>query len=447
VLLIGRHFWPHGSIDAAAYLMQLATDLCRRDIHTEVLTPQYASSWAPRFDFRELTVHRPASAPRFDSAIGRDWSVNRYVRILASWIREHGRSYDVMMIDRAQEEVIAAVEAAKSVGCATVVRIGGWEQDNDIRWWQTHRSAGRCMAFTRRADIVVAKSPQDHRALVANAFEHERVVRIQDGFTAGSTRAERDKQRYRRALAAINGDLAAPADMPVALCCTPLRGDTGIRMLTESIRVLVSRYPRLRFWLIGDGPDRGSIYDFLRGEGVRDAIAMPGSFAEMKDLFIAADLFVQLGGTGLDSHLRQAVNESLPIVSVDNESTRAVLSADAPASGRVGGNVNVSSEHEHKTDSDLVAWFEPDRIKSLRLAMRRVLDQPQESADRAAELRRVLCRQRPHHDTVDAYVQLIRRLAGRRANKTDAQQSKTERSNSQQSDTQHTDAPSIESAS
>ena len=80
VLLIGRHFWPHGSIDSAAYLIGLATDLSRRGLHVEVLTPQYASTWPTRIDFRGLTVHRPVAAPRFDGTIARDWSVNRYVR-------------------------------------------------------------------------------------------------------------------------------------------------------------------------------------------------------------------------------------------------------------------------------------------------------------------------------------------------------------------------------
>ena len=138
-----------------------------------------------------------------------------------------------------------------------------------------------------------------------------------------------DRIEIRRALASINGDLAAPADMPVALCCAPMNSRSGIRMLVESVRVLVSRFPKLHLWFIGDGPDRDSIHEYLRGEGVRDAVAMPGSFAEMKDLFFAANVFVQCDGFGLDSFLRQAVSAGLPLVSVDNESTRAVLAEPA----------------------------------------------------------------------------------------------------------------------
>ena len=400
VLLIGRRFWPHGSEDSAAYLIGLATELSRRGLCVDVLTPQYAPSWPVRVDFRGITVHRPVSAPRFDGMIARDWSVNRYVRLLMNWIREHGRAYDVLLIDRAQEEALAAIDAAKQVGCATIIRVGGWQQDSDLRWWESSRSAGRCMAMARRADAIVAKSSADQRALIAAAFDGGRLTLIDDGFDSGIKRSKQEKIELRRALASINGDLAAPADMPVSLCCAPMNSRSGLRMFVESARVMISRFPQLHFWFIGDGPDRDWIHDYLRGEGVRDSVAMPGSFSEMRDLFLASDVYVQCGAFGLDSFLRQAVSAELPVVSVDDESTRSILTA-SPHAG------------SHRGATDLVAWFQAGKIKSLRVAMRSVLDDYPASLQRAQTLRRIVCRDRPHHRAVDQYAALIHRLASR----------------------------------
>jgi len=398
VLAIGRHFWPLGANDSAAHLMELATDLSRSGLHLEVLTPSWSNAQPKRFVFREFTVHRPIAAPRFDGAFVRDWSVNRYLRLLAGWIRDTGTSFDVLIADTAREEAVAAMDAAKSLGCATVVRLGGWDQDGDLAWWQAHRTAGRCLAAVRRADAVIVKTSTEHRELIARGFRSNQLHRIEPGFASATVRSESAKLEARRVLAATNADLAAPLDMPVIVCCAPLNDDPGIRMLIESVRVLVSRFPGLRFWFIGDGPYRDSYYDYLRGEGVRDAIALPGSFTDMQEILAAADLYVQTNGGGLDSFLRQAVAADLPVVSVDTAATRAVLAVP-----------------QQDAAAEWVTWYQPHQIKSLRLAVRSVLENRLPCLERAQHLRRHLARQRPRQASVQAYVKLISLLAARRS--------------------------------
>ncbi len=94
VLLIGRRFWPHGSIDSAAHLFQLAAALHRRGVAVEVLTPRYSSTWPVEFKIREIPVHRPVMAPK------RDWSIGRYTRSLTAWLRQHVTSYDCCSVIR-----------------------------------------------------------------------------------------------------------------------------------------------------------------------------------------------------------------------------------------------------------------------------------------------------------------------------------------------------------
>ena len=125
------------------------------------------------------------------------------------------------------------------------------------------------MANAHRADGVIAKSPQEHRKLIASAFDCSKLIRIDDGFEAVAP--QRTSQN--RGTASIGGDqwrsCRTRGYAGRTLLCTDDDRPQGIRMLVESVRVLVARYPTLRFWFIGDGPYRDSMYDYLRGEGVQ----------------------------------------------------------------------------------------------------------------------------------------------------------------------------------
>jgi glycosyltransferase involved in cell wall biosynthesis len=373
--------------------------LARRGLHVEVLTPRYATGWSQRFYFRDILVHRPLGAPRFEAAIGREWSVNRYIRSLATWIREQGRSFDVILVDRAREELVAAVEASKTLRCATLVRIGQWGPQNDLHWWSTGRSAARCFEAVRATDGVIAKSASDHRALVSRGLAPEQLFRIDDGFASGTPRSADRRSQARKMLAAVNRDLHTGPDTPVMLCCGPMTSTSGMNLVARSARVLGERYPDLRFWLVGDGPSRDSIDELVRGEGVGASVAMPGSFATLEDVFSAADLFVQPDSCGLESIFRSAVSFALPTVVVDTPETRGVLErVEGPSHG----------------DQPCIGWFEQGSVKSLRSAARTVLDDKRRSLDQARQLRRWLCRYRPRSATIDAYVELIERAAAGR---------------------------------
>ena len=157
--MVGRRFWPHGSIDSAAFLYQLAIGLNRRGIDIEVMTPRYASSWPEELVIQEIPVHRPAAAPRSD------WSMGRYVRHVTSWLRDHSGSFDVLLVDSIREESIAAIEAARTIGCATILRFGGWGVQGDWTYWQSSRAARRCSVIGKRAGCVISKNAASHRAL------------------------------------------------------------------------------------------------------------------------------------------------------------------------------------------------------------------------------------------------------------------------------------------
>jgi len=396
VLLVGRRFWPHGGFDSAGSLMQLATALKRRAIDVRVLTPRYSSHWPVEFRFGDIPVYRPVLAPR------RDWSLGRYTRSLTQWLREHARELDIIFCDSIREEAIAAIEASRGTDCGVVLRASGWGASSDVSWWTTSRSARRCRVIGRLADAVVAPSAACQRSLIAAGYAGQRVHRIVAGFAAGALHTDLARYQARKSLATANADLAAEPEDPVLLCAAPMTRGSGVNELVAAGRALVARFPRLRLWLVGDGPHRDWIYQTLRGEGLRASIAMPGSFCEVDDLLAAADVFFQGDDDGLEFWLPAAIAAEIPVVAIDSREVRTVI-------GSPPGTADAAT-------TDRLQWCAVGKqgtvtAKSVRIGVTAVLQDLPAARHRATELRRLLLRKRPSSQAVEAYVELFRQLA------------------------------------
>ncbi|TWT79171.1 Glycosyl transferases group 1 [Planctomycetes bacterium CA13] len=389
VLLVGRHFWPSSSFDRTGYLCQLATGFHRGGLHVEILTPRYAASWPQRFCFREMLVHRPAAAPRSD------WSMGRYIRHQATWLKEYAQSYDALIVDAIREEALAVTEAGRSTETPVALICSGWGDRRDPVWWQTSRSARRCGAAAKSADHVIVKDAQSERLLISHGITRERLHRIDIGFASSLGISEDTRDEVRARLGRLNSDLFTMPDTPVIVCCGRMERDGAMDLLARSARFLASRYPDLRIWFIGDGPYRENLYDMLRSDGVRSSIAMPGTFADISDVLLSADLFVQADEQGLDFGLPSAVSAAIPIVAMDVPAVRSLLELPADSVG-----------HTESVPCN-VSLFKGATSKSLRAAIRGVLDNLPAARERAMLLRRYLTRTRPQSKAIDAYMKVI----------------------------------------
>ncbi|GAA4466231.1 glycosyltransferase [Novipirellula rosea] len=408
VLLVGRHFWPHASFDAAGFLAQLATDLYRSGVHVEVVTPRYAASWPEHFHFREIPVHRPAAAPRSD------WSMGRYVRHLTTWLKEHSESFDLILADSIREESQAVVEAASAAGIASVLVSAGWGDESDPAWWQSSRSARRCAATAKEADAIIVKNAAAERLMIAQGFPQSLLHRIEIGFTSSVNNLEDNRAAARNRLAAVNSDLTTRPESEVVLCTGRMQKNGAMQWLASTARPLIANRPDLRFWFVGDGPERQSLYDFLRADGVRNSIAMPGSFVDTTDLMIAADVFVHGDRQGLDFGLPSAVSAAIPIVAAEIAELRSLLTPIGKPIKRIASAA--PSDKPDDPQDEAVAWFSPGKSKSLRVAIRRTLDDMPQAKQRALQLRRDLVRSRPQTKAIEAYIDLMTRVVQEKSN-------------------------------
>lgn len=419
VLLIGRRFWPHVSIDMGGQLFQLACALRRQGAVVDVLTPRYSSSWPTEFTIREIPVHRPVMAPK------RDWSMGRYTRSLSTWLRQRSSNYDVILCDSIREESLAAIEASRSTGRPVILRSSGCGRESDPLWWTHSRSARRCGTIAKQADAVIVSSAECQRWLLTDGYTAKKLHRIDPGFAAGPVRSVAARRAARVALGAANSDLITEQDSTVLVCPSNMNRHSGVNQLALAARHLVARYPKLRLWFLGDGPNRDWIYDTLRGDGIRASIAMPGSFCDVEDILTAADIYFQPDDCGLEFWLPSAISAEVPVVAIDSKQTRALIgteitgNVDGQSKPRIGSELDIASP-AGSAPAHWVQWcsVSPREIltpKSVRAAIRNVLDGMDQAVDGAAQLRRVLLRTRPQSAAVDSYLKLMESVVGDRA--------------------------------
>lgn len=389
--MISRYYWPHFTIEAACRDARLAEAFAKSGIEVEVLTPRYASSWPERIMHREVVVQRPLVAPR------NAWLMGRYLRWLEAWLSENADRFDVFFCTQCNEDVIAAVRAKGPKSLRRIALHTGTGEAADHVVWPLSRNARRIRACMDRLDSIVVSWPSIHRELLAMGIAAKKLHRIDIGVPQSPLVGQRPDaeespesvRRSRAALAHVNGDLVLHHDSHVVIACGQMVPHGGMMTLASTLPSLLDIWPDLRFWLIGDGRQRDALHGYFRHHGVRQNVAMPGTFVDFDDLFRVADLLVVPSPSdALESTLPAAVGAGLPIIVADSAETRWFFSGV----------------------EELVGWFQPGDVKGLQSAIRAALvDLPARLAA-ARSLRRKWLQQRPYQATVESYQHLLQTI-------------------------------------
>ncbi|MEM0926923.1 MAG: glycosyltransferase, partial [Planctomycetota bacterium] len=320
VLVVGRYFWPLGCFDQAVHLMSLTNGLHESGMHVEVLTPKYHTDWADQFRFRDVAVHRPFRPPRTAWKKPFDRGTNRYVESLTQWILHHGKHFDLLYCDSAREESLAVMTAATALGIRSIVRVSGRGTASDIEWMKHSRYGKRVFQAASDASAIVVADASSERKWYANGGDSAKLIRICPGVFPSEPLGQ---QELRASLSRINRDFFVPQEHQVLLSIERHEQESGIRAIANAANSLSIELPRLQYWLVGDGQNREAIYSKLRSDGLRQSIAMPGSFGRVDDIFYAADLIVHAGDDGFDALIPSAVEAGLPLVLADSEAARS----------------------------------------------------------------------------------------------------------------------------
>lgn len=413
--MVGRSFWPHGNVDSAGHLMELATGLHTAGTNVAVATAKYAASWADQFTFREFPVFRPVRIFRTGWAARGDRSASRYIRNLRQWIESNSFSADVIYCNGSREEAIAVIEAASNLELPAVVRLAGHGQTSDLAFFDDTRVGKRCRAAVAKADAIVVSDAATERGWISSGGSSENVCRIPIGIGQATNQEPIRTSELRRALAQINGDLFVPDACNVVLSVERMQEPGGIMTLVNAAYGLTQHVPHLQFWLTGDGPARDTIYNHLKSDGLRQMVAMPGSFGALDDLFQAADLVVHAGDEGFDHQIPAAIAAGIPLVLANRDTARRFFDvSDADV-----GSMILDSRHASQPDprgqqtrpGEWVWWFDDRRPKTLRFAIAQIVGGLDVARQRAALVRKWMLRHRSQRQSIDQYTSLFSRLA------------------------------------
>jgi glycosyltransferase involved in cell wall biosynthesis len=165
----------------------------------------------------------------------------------------------------------------------------------------------RLMARARRrcAARVIAVSDSARALLVDGGWDSaERVTTIHNGIAAPPPRRTREDVRAELGL--------APGDIVVATLGV-LRAGKGHAEAIAAVDALLSRVPRLRLLVVGDGPERHVVETLARPLG--DAVVLAGWREDVPDLLAGVDVVLHPSfADAFPTALLEAMAASVPVV-------------------------------------------------------------------------------------------------------------------------------------
>jgi glycosyltransferase involved in cell wall biosynthesis len=241
---------------------------------------------------------------------------------LARWLRQNRSSLQAVYVLGLRHEAYVAVGALKASGIAVTLRCSELGISGDCAWQMTSHFGDRMRRRCQGADVVVVPNSLVQEELLGSGYARDLIHQIPDGVVLGPPRSADRRYRARAALAEANHDLAAAEYAPVVACVGRLVDAPMFSPLFLAWREIARRWPSAKLWLIGDGPARDALYDYIRDLDLHGQILMPGTFEDLSDVWLAADACVVPQPPSGCQQILSAMAAGLPIIAPDGPLVR-----------------------------------------------------------------------------------------------------------------------------
>ena len=322
LVFITRRFWPLvGGAEMA--MSNLATALHERGWSTRLLTARWNTGWPVELEHRGVPVVRlPQPSTRF-------WGTIRYMRGLTRWLIEQRAQYDLVYVSMLKHDAYAAVSAARRARFPVVLRAEGSGLTGDVHWQLDARCGQRIKDRCLRAAALVAPSRAVEREMVAAGYPRQRIYYIPNSVAVPPVRTMAARAQARSWLARSQPALYVPETSPVAIFTGRLHEGKDLSTLIEAWRRIVRQRPSAQLWLVGEGSEQRALVDQIRQAELSSHVTLAGAFDDVRDLLIAADLFVLPSrDEGLSLSLLEAMAIGLPVVVSDIPGNRQLVEDD-----------------------------------------------------------------------------------------------------------------------
>ena len=317
--IVTPRYWPQVA-EPERFISNLAEEFLRQGAQPHVVTAKWAADWPSRVSHRGIPVVRLPVAPRGG------WSTLRYMRELSRWLRRHRHEFDLAYVANLRHDAYAGISALRDSRASVVCRTNSGGPGGDCRWQQTARFGGRIRRHCFMADAILVGDQSSQQELLDAGYPIARLHRISYGSASSPERSAPLRFQARAALAEINQDLETADNAPVAVCLERLEDQGDLFCLVSAWRIIAERWPSARLWMIGDGPLREALYERIVDCGMHHQILMPGSFDDLEEVFLAADVFVSPSSApGTSPSLLAAMMAGLPVIAVSTSDTAELI--------------------------------------------------------------------------------------------------------------------------
>lgn len=303
ILIVTRCFWPQTGLKELA-LSDLAMNLKSAGHKVTVATVRWSRTWSENIEYHGIPV------VRFAKPVSGPWSSFRYARLLSKHLAT--KSYDAVIVSGVGEDAVATIRCVDELA-PVVIHLDASPDSVINNFNRKHMEC--CLG----ADAVVTNS--QNAADLLNRFDEMPKVRVvPDGIRVDPHRAERSvkKRQAREALSAAHPVLQIEPNQRLAVTHTPFESSSGLSELVQCWPKVLSRFPRAKLWLLGDGPDSSIVWQHISRLDIAHSVVLPGYFDNLNDLFAAADLYIHPSqAAGYSSGLFRAIASGLNFVSTD----------------------------------------------------------------------------------------------------------------------------------
>lgn len=228
--------------------------------------------------------------------------------------------YQILHAHLAFGPAFIAVLLGRFLGKKVIVKLGGSNAIGDVQVsMKTWRGRLRFWAIRRWADVVIALTDVMRSEALQIGIPHERVKILNNGIDARAY----DFDEAARLAAKQQLGLQ---DNTVALFVGRLDPIKSLPTVIEAMRSARQRSPRLRFVIVGDGPERAALEAQARSMGVEDVVQFAGSQKNVNLYLKVADLFILPSFTeGISNALLEAMASSVACLATPVGGNKEVL--------------------------------------------------------------------------------------------------------------------------
>ncbi len=319
ILFVTRRFWPLLG-GAETVFGNLAAALVGRGVPATIVTAQWEPQWP-----REI-VHRGVRVVRLQQRRERLFGTWQYMRELADWIERQRGDFDMAYVSQLKHDAYVAVRCGRRLGFPVILRAAGAGTTGDCRWHEVGRCGKRIRRQAQQADVVIAPSPAIECELIAAGFDAKQVVRLDSGVPIPEPRTAARRRQAREAIGYSNAALSLDERTLLAIYTGRLHAAKGLDALIVAWAKVTAQRRDARLWLVGEGPEHLALERQIQARGLAGRVQLVGSFDNVEDMLLAADLFVLPSHEeGLSLALLEAMAIGLPIVASDIAGNRCVI--------------------------------------------------------------------------------------------------------------------------